>query len=293
MHTIDVFLLSYNNEKYLESACLSVLNQVGVTIHLTVIDDCSTDSSIEILNALKRKYDFQIIENKCNLGITKNVNIAVSLATSDYFSIHSSDDVSYLDRYYQEAELLERNEQCGFVCSSMTVGSDNVGTTCSKRTGYICLDLSDLLSGRYETTICSTFRTKALKDVRLYENYMSEDPQIYFLALLDGFSLAIRNFQECMFYRVSATNMTNTRMNDLLTENLQFLEDLSRDYSVDVSHNQKLIRGAMLSSLAQDSSIEGLKYLFRNLDLIIVKGFYRSLLKIILPQKAIYALKKN
>ena len=83
----------YNTEKYLETAILSVLMQTYGNFELICIDDCSTDSSLEILRQFSASDSrVKIIENDSNQGLSYNRNRGLDIAKGDYILFLDSDD---------------------------------------------------------------------------------------------------------------------------------------------------------------------------------------------------------
>ena len=52
---VSVIITNYNYEKYISRAVRSCLNQFHVNHEVIVVDDCSTDSSIDALKPFKTK----------------------------------------------------------------------------------------------------------------------------------------------------------------------------------------------------------------------------------------------
>ena len=75
-NTHTVIVLAYNHEKYISAALDSVLSGKKIPDQLIVVDDCSTDLTLEILKKYQKKYPeiVELIENKSNLGIFDNLN---------------------------------------------------------------------------------------------------------------------------------------------------------------------------------------------------------------------------
>jgi glycosyltransferase involved in cell wall biosynthesis len=88
---ISVIIPTYNGEEYISNAIDCVLSQSYENFELLVVDDDSTDDTIEIVCS----YDdsrLHIHKNEANLGIAKNMNRAVDLADGDIIAFLDQDD---------------------------------------------------------------------------------------------------------------------------------------------------------------------------------------------------------
>ncbi|MCJ0558876.1 glycosyltransferase, partial [Enterococcus cecorum] len=65
---VSIIVPVYNSEKYVERCILSILNQTYSIIELILINDGSTDSSLNILDEYSRKDNRIILVNKENEG---------------------------------------------------------------------------------------------------------------------------------------------------------------------------------------------------------------------------------
>ena len=94
IHTVIV--LAYNHEKYISAALDSILTGKKVPDQVIVVDDCSTDLTLEILKKYKKKYPgiLELVENKSNLGIFDNLNqIYEAPVRGDLVSFLGGDDI--------------------------------------------------------------------------------------------------------------------------------------------------------------------------------------------------------
>jgi glycosyltransferase involved in cell wall biosynthesis len=89
---ITVALPVYNGEQYIAIAIKSVLTQTFSDFELLIIDNCSTDHTLEIIRTFSDPR-IRLIVNPKNLGMIGNWNLAVSLATGKYIKILSHDDL--------------------------------------------------------------------------------------------------------------------------------------------------------------------------------------------------------
>ena len=99
---ISVIIASYNNAKFIKKCLTSILNQTYKKIEIIVVDDCSTDNSIQVLKKFKKK--IKLIKNK-----TKN-NIAGYDQMQTYYNgfVRSRGDIiCFLDSddYYEKNKI--------------------------------------------------------------------------------------------------------------------------------------------------------------------------------------------
>lgn len=100
MKTVSVIVPTYNVEKYISNAVISVLNQTHTNFELLIIDDGSPDRSLEICRQFTDPR-IKIISQK-NRGLAGARNTGIRHATGDYLAFLDSDDVWL-------PEMLEKN----------------------------------------------------------------------------------------------------------------------------------------------------------------------------------------
>lgn len=91
----SILIPVYNGEKFLEKTIQSCLAQSLINnIEIIVIDDCSSDSSFELMQKLASSHSNIIaLKNDINSGINKTVNKAASLAKGKYIMFLGHDDM--------------------------------------------------------------------------------------------------------------------------------------------------------------------------------------------------------
>ena len=97
MSILTLIINSYNNSEYLDECLLSVANQTKLPDEIIIVDDNSTDNSVEIINNFRLLSFKTIIKNSKNMGISYSRNIAIDLTSSDYILFLDSDDVLFPD----------------------------------------------------------------------------------------------------------------------------------------------------------------------------------------------------
>ncbi|WP_281847507.1 glycosyltransferase family 2 protein [Olleya namhaensis] len=105
---ITVLLPVYNVEKYIEEAIQSVLDQTFEDFEILVIDDCSTDNTLEIVETINDDR-IKIIKKEANKGLIDSLNLGFSLAKGKYIARMDGDDVNELTRFEKQFNVLESN----------------------------------------------------------------------------------------------------------------------------------------------------------------------------------------
>nr|APW29086.1 capsular polysaccharide biosynthesis protein Cps16A [Actinobacillus pleuropneumoniae] len=86
-------MTTFNSEKWIEWSINSLLSQTYSNIEIIIIDDSSTDSTISIIEKLKRKSDkIKLIKLSKNVGTYVAKNIGISLAKGEFITCQDSDD---------------------------------------------------------------------------------------------------------------------------------------------------------------------------------------------------------
>jgi glycosyltransferase involved in cell wall biosynthesis len=120
MSLVTIGLSVYNAEKYLYLAISSVLKQTYVNFEFIIIDDGSTDSSVEIIKSFK---DDRIlfISDGMNKGLPFRLNQIVELAKGDYVARMDADDIMFPERIETQLEILSNNPDIDILGSNAII----------------------------------------------------------------------------------------------------------------------------------------------------------------------------
>jgi glycosyltransferase involved in cell wall biosynthesis len=94
---ISIIMPAYNCEKYVAKAIDSILNQTYTNFELLIADDCSKDSTRQIIDSYKDPR-IKTFHNALNLGYLKASNKLFKLCKGEYISFQDADDYSDLNR---------------------------------------------------------------------------------------------------------------------------------------------------------------------------------------------------
>ena len=115
---VSVIVASYNHSRYLRQCINSVLGQIFGDFELLIIDDRSTDNSLEVA----RSYNdprIRVLLNEQNIGTYATENKGLDMATGEYAAILNSDDYWDPRKLERQMALLREHPEASF---SYTLG---------------------------------------------------------------------------------------------------------------------------------------------------------------------------
>ncbi len=91
-------LCTYNGERYIHQQLQSIIDQTLQVYEIIVVDDCSTDNTIEIVKSFCHDPRIKLFRNQTTLGYVKNFEKAISLSSGNYIALSDQDDIWYPDK---------------------------------------------------------------------------------------------------------------------------------------------------------------------------------------------------
>ena len=106
---------TYNVAPYVKEAIESVLQQTYRDFELLVIDDCSTDNTVEVVRGIEDER-IRIVQNEKNVGLAENLNRGLSHITTEYVARMDGDDIAEPYWLEREVAVLDSHPEIG-ICS--------------------------------------------------------------------------------------------------------------------------------------------------------------------------------
>lgn len=114
---ISVILPVYNAEKYIKQAIISILNQSFTDFELIIINDGSTDNSLNVITSIA---DERIrVINQENKGLIASLNGGIDISQGEYIARMDADDIALPSRFEAQLKLFNGNEELG-ICGTST-----------------------------------------------------------------------------------------------------------------------------------------------------------------------------
>lgn len=120
MVKVTVLMPVYNGEEYLKDAIDSILNQTFHDFELLIINDGSSDGSLDIINSYQDPR-IKLVNNESNLKLIKTLNKGLRLASGKYIARMDSDDTCHPRRLEMQVKMLDMNPDIAVCGTGMKV----------------------------------------------------------------------------------------------------------------------------------------------------------------------------
>lgn len=105
---VSVLMPVYNTKRYVAQAVMSILAQTFEDFEFIIIDDGSTDTSLNILKTYAAKDKRIRLISRENRGVVRTRNELLAQAEGEFIAVMDSDDIASLDRFALQLEFLRR-----------------------------------------------------------------------------------------------------------------------------------------------------------------------------------------
>ena len=251
---VTVIIANYNYGEYFHESIESVLNQTVQADEIIIIDDCSTDNSITVINQYK-DYVSMVVLNEKNLGIIDNFNKAVELANGDYVCILGADNRMRADYIEKCKTALNKNPKAVVAYTDMTifgplsdilakqVSATFLGNSRTERWNIYKWTFSDptdeALSQLHQTNFIhgsSMYKKEIWQQVGGYQKSVNAEDHNLFQRMLCGENKAVRVPHSLIEYR----QHSHAQANSVLSQKMKIksLFDINHNLSVQLDETK-------------------------------------------------------
>ena len=205
---ITVLIPTYNCEQYIQEAVQSILDQTYTNFECIIIDDCSTDGTVDIIKTFNDPRINLIIKPK-NSGYTNSLNYGLTIAKGKYIARMDGDDISLPNRFEKQIEVLEQDKDI-IVCGSIfrIIDSETIITAPEKHEDIKLALLKDSCIGHPTAMI----RKSVLDKHQIFYDTNFEPAEDYDLWVKLSKLGKLHNLQEVLFlYRVHDNQVSITK----------------------------------------------------------------------------------
>lgn len=211
---ISVLMSVYNAEDYLAQALESILTQTYKNIEFIIVNDGSSDSSLELINTYSAKDNRIVVVDQKNMGLTKALNVGIKIATGDYIARMDADDVSLPNRFENFLRFIDKNGDIDLYSTPAYIINETnevqkVIPNFFRRNGF-----QQQLLNYYNSMIHGTLIAKAtvLKKFQYNESFQySQDFELYHRLMRKNYHISYDNNNISYQLRIHSNSITNTQ----------------------------------------------------------------------------------
>ncbi len=117
---VSICIPTFNAARWIQACLESALAQTYTPLEVLIIDDASTDETVELIRAVDDKR-IRVLVNEQNVGLAQNWNKCIEMSRGDFIKFLFHDDILYPDCVEKMMRLLRSNENVGLVFSPRDV----------------------------------------------------------------------------------------------------------------------------------------------------------------------------
>ena len=220
----------HNGEKYLREAIESILNQTFTDFEFIIVNDGSTDDSLEIIQSYNDER-IKIINNEKNIGLTKSLNKALKAARGEYIARQDADDISLPNRFEEQVKYFEEHPETALLGTN-NYFIDEKGKIVGKRIVLAKPGIKDLFEENHFNHGSTMFKKEVIDKLGGYNELIkySQDYELW-LRIAEYYevrnliqilyklrshdkNIGFTNREESTLYHLLALKLTKNDLND-------------------------------------------------------------------------------
>ena len=117
--SISVLMSCFNGEQWIEEAIRSVLNQSHPIDEFIIVNDGSTDKSLEVIKNFSTEDPRIKIIDKNNSGLADSLNVGIKKCSSEWIARIDVDDIWHIDKIINQVRIITKTKNINFISGSM------------------------------------------------------------------------------------------------------------------------------------------------------------------------------
>jgi alpha-1,3-rhamnosyltransferase len=179
---------------------------------LLVIDDGSQDNSVNVIQTLQNKYDFEFISQK-NIGLLKTLNKALSLIETDYLCLLASDDTLHSNYIEKQMLILQENNDISLLTGKTLIIGKEIESNTNEEDALIDCSFDSLFSRKIKLPGPGMiFKRRDLLSIDGFDESLKIEDFYIQLKLADSGFRVVQNRNAYINYRVHDSNTTSRHL---------------------------------------------------------------------------------
>ena len=264
---ISVITTVYNCENYIAESVNSITGQTFGNFEHIIIDDGSTDKTVEVLKNLAVKDKrIVLVENGKNTGRVRSLNSALDRAKGKFIAIQDADDISLPDRFQIQKSFFMKNPEYVLLGSDISVIDHKGKLISSPERPVNDAEIKFCLMFKCTLANPSIMFRKDITDINhiRYEQDFSyaEDFRIFTHIIRHGKVHNLTN--KLILYRDHSVNSSNRNIKIISEDSAKVVRDNFRELGIDLNTEDALRIRKLISSkeLSEKHLYKDMKLLF-------------------------------
>lgn len=287
MPLVTVVVPSYNHSQYVARTIESVAAQSYGNIEVVVIDDASSDNSVDVLEDLQERFDFKLVVHIENRGLPATLNEGIMLSNGSYVCVVASDDYWPSDKIARQVAVMSEYPEVAvsYGCQEGFSDSGDIRRYSLKASEGVKENLfGELIT--WETTIpalTAMVRRSVYDEVGFYDESVAIEDWCMWLRISKKYPFYFIN-ETLGYYRLHENNMSKKML--WMVEEKRKILDL---WVGDPCYEKALAMHNVMSfwKLSSAFKLEAVRHLFKAgfVNCLSSKYFYKGFLKLLLPAR--------
>lgn len=220
MPLVSIIALCYNQARFAVETLESIRNQTYQNIELVIMDDCSSDDSVNVIEnwIQETQYPCTFIKHDKNQGICKTLNEALSHCTGQYLQMIACDDIMLPEKTTIQVELLNKQvESVAVVYSDAFLinddGSPHYGWFIQRFRQFSEVPSGDiynaLLSGNFIPAMTTLIKTEVIRKIGRWDENLSYEDYDFWLRIAQRYEFVFSQYVSVK-YRLHPNNTSRS-----------------------------------------------------------------------------------
>lgn len=220
---ITALMTTYNSSNHIRETIDSVLNQTYKDFIFLILDDCSTDNTVEIIRSYNDDRINLIVDldNK-NIGVGARLSQSLNYINTEYIVKIDSDDISHPERFAKQLNYMQQNRDIDFLKCYVNYFPDNIEIENSDRFKWMknikekevnSINTPELIKSNLFDWICFIHslyfaKTEIIKKIGYTNTRFAEDYELFYKANSLGYTFDCIK-EKLVKVRISKFSVTN------------------------------------------------------------------------------------
>lgn len=210
---VSIITPMYNSEAFISETIKSFINQTYKNWELLLIDDDSSDNTIQTIKPFLEEYpNIKLIQNRENLGAAISRNKGIEAAKGEYIAFLDADDIWKSKKLEKQLAFMEENK-CDVCFSSYDLINEKAEPLNKTVKALKSLSYKKLLKCNYVGNLTGIYNAKILGKITSPDLRKRQDWLLWLKAIEKSGKPALGIQESLAYYRIRKNSMSSNKLN--------------------------------------------------------------------------------